>query len=158
MSKVWTIVALTNVTIPAAGQEIIMDVEVASTKQENQWEMSWGTRTWDEGKFYWGEWTKVYALKGTQEEAMQAALEIVEKKAWIVDQTITGILRKAKFRVQDYIGKTADEVRGYKMNYPERKYVQARLEYGEDRGHKWLKLEIEKNIVTGKILNLDELL
>lgn len=161
MSKEWVITCLTNVLVPVIGQTIKMDLEVSSS-DGSQWDISFGCLVGDQGETWWSDWTRQKSFTGTQMEAMEAGLEFARALEKAVQRTIEGRLEFGKFRMQDYVGKTKLEIEG-EDNRPwvkeiEVVIVRGKPDYADYQRKVPLRLEIEAGIVTGKILNLRELL
>lgn len=161
MSKEWVITCLTNVLVPVIGQTLKMDLEVSSSNG-SQWDISFGPLLADEDGKYWSDWTRQKSFYGTQAEALEAGLEFARALEKAVQRTIEGRLEFGKFRMQDYVGKTKLEIEG-EDNRPWEKeievvIVRGKPDYADYQRKVPLRLEIEAGIVTGKILNLRELL
>jgi hypothetical protein len=141
-----------------------MDLEVSSS-DGSQWDISFGCLLADEDGKYWSDWTRQKSFYGTQAEALEAGLEFARALEKAVERTIEGRLEFGKFRLEDYVGKKKTEIQGIpgEDRYPWEKEVDVRIVRGKPdyAGYErtiYLRLEIEAGIVTGKILNLRELL
>ena len=158
MKQEWTIVAVTTVEVevPVIGQKIPMDLEVGSTDGQ-QWDITFGCRMSDHGLDYWSDWTRAKSFFGTQVECMAVAMEFTRALHKAVERTVLGKLDACKFKFEDYVGRTAAEIRGGKASVHDRNSVEIRFETSRQQIY-YLNLEIEEGVVTGRILNLRELL
>jgi hypothetical protein len=161
MSKEWVITALTTVEVPVIGQTIKMDLEVSSSNG-SQWDINFGCVLGDEDETWWSDWTRQKSFTGTQMEAMEAGLEFACALEKAVQRTIEDRLEFGKFRIQDYVGKTKLEIEGEDSRPWEEaievEIARGKVDYAGRQRTIYLRLKIEAGIVTGKILNLRELL